>query len=177
MITPLGAVTYVNQNTQTNSIQQANAQQRLDFAAVVNEEIMRQEDQKIKEVRPTEETEKTNPDDHRKQEEDQEEEEREEEEEEYEDYFEPVDEELIELEYYDEENEEIVREADYEYGEEDVNEDEDIEEEEYDESDTTEPLTATTDPTIEYEEDKKNIEEIAQEYDRAFNIKSLDIEA
>ena len=67
-ITPLSAVTYVNQNTQTNSVQQANSQQRLDFAAVVNEEIMRQEEEKIKEVRPTEEVAEVNPDDQRKQE-------------------------------------------------------------------------------------------------------------
>lgn len=79
-ITPLSAVTYVNQNTQTNSVQQANSQQRLDFAAVVNEEIMRQEEEKIKEVRPTEEITEVNPDDQREQEQEEREEEEESEE-------------------------------------------------------------------------------------------------
>ena len=76
-ITPLSAVTYVNQNTQTNSVQQANSQQRLDFAAVVNEEIMRQEEERIKEVRPTEEIAEINPDDQREQEQEEKEEEEE----------------------------------------------------------------------------------------------------
>lgn len=76
-ITPLSAVTYMNQNSQTNSVQQANSQQRLDFAAVVNEEIMRQEEEKIKEVRPTEEVAEVNPDDKREQEQEEREEEEE----------------------------------------------------------------------------------------------------
>lgn len=80
IITPLGAVTYVNQNTQSGSIQHANAQQRLDFAAVVNEEMMRQEEQKVKEVRPTEESAKINPDEEREQPQDEEEDEEEQEE-------------------------------------------------------------------------------------------------
>ena len=78
-ITPLSAVTYMNQNTQTNSVQQANSQQRLDFAAVVNEEIMREEEEKIKEVRPTEEIAEVDPDNQREQEQEEEEEEEEEE--------------------------------------------------------------------------------------------------
>lgn len=84
-ITPLSAVTYVNQNTQTNSVQQANSQQRLDFAAVVNEEIMRQEEQKIKEVRPAEEIAEVNPDDQREQEQEEKDEDEEQEEEQNED--------------------------------------------------------------------------------------------
>lgn len=77
-ITPLSAVTYMNQNTQTNSVQQANSQQRLDFAAVVNEEIMREEEEKIKEVRPTEEIAEVDPDNQREQEQEEEEEKEEE---------------------------------------------------------------------------------------------------
>lgn len=56
-VSPLGNVVYVNQNMQTSTIQHANAQQRLDFQAMVNLEEMDEKLEEIEAVRPTEESE------------------------------------------------------------------------------------------------------------------------
>ncbi|WP_277641448.1 hypothetical protein [Wolinella succinogenes] len=61
-VSPIGNVTYINQNMQTSSIQHANAQQRLDFQAMVNLQEMDDKLDEIEEVRPTEETEALDPD-------------------------------------------------------------------------------------------------------------------
>ncbi len=116
-VTQLGAIAYINQNMQSSSIQHANAQQRHDFAAVVNEEIMKQQEEKNKEVRPTEDINKINPDEKQKQknEEEYDEEHEEEIEEEHEE----------EIEEYEEEEEA----QEYEYDDDEEKEDEDEEEE------------------------------------------------
>ncbi|CAM2789645.1 hypothetical protein [Helicobacter burdigaliensis] len=83
-MTPVGNVTYINQNAQVGSTQHANTQVKLDFAAMVNLEAMQEQQDGIQEVRPTEETLKTDEDakgskgeqeeqEHKKQEESQEE--------------------------------------------------------------------------------------------------------
>lgn len=54
-VSPIGNVTFINQNAQVGSVQQANAQVKLDFQAMVNLQSMQEEQDEIQEVRPTEE--------------------------------------------------------------------------------------------------------------------------
>lgn len=61
-MTPVGNVTYINQNAQVGSTQHANTQVKLDFAAMVNLESMQEQQDEIREVRPAEETLKTDED-------------------------------------------------------------------------------------------------------------------
>ncbi len=61
-VSPLGNITYINQNMQSSSIQHANAQQRMDFQALVNLQEMDEKQQEIEEVRPAEETDALNED-------------------------------------------------------------------------------------------------------------------
>ncbi|MGP1579753.1 MAG: hypothetical protein ACTTH5_01825 [Wolinella sp.] len=61
-VSPLGNITYINQNMQSSSIQHANAQQRMDFQALVNLQEMDEKQQEIEAVRPTEETDALNED-------------------------------------------------------------------------------------------------------------------
>ncbi|PAF54005.1 hypothetical protein BKH42_03300 [Helicobacter sp. 13S00482-2] len=60
-ISPIGNITYINQNSQLNSAQQANAIARGDMADVIAKEF---EDKlkNIQEVRPTEDSQSINPD-------------------------------------------------------------------------------------------------------------------
>lgn len=55
-VTPVGNMTYINQNAQVGSVQQANTQVKLDFQAMVNLQNMQDQQDEIQEVRPTEET-------------------------------------------------------------------------------------------------------------------------
>lgn len=55
-VSPVGNMTYINQNAQAGSIQHANAQVKLDFQAMVNLQTLQEQQEKIQEVRPTEET-------------------------------------------------------------------------------------------------------------------------
>lgn len=55
-VTPVSNMTYINQNAQVGSVQQANAQVKLDFQAMVNLQSMQEKQEEIQEVRPTEET-------------------------------------------------------------------------------------------------------------------------
>lgn len=55
-VTPVGNMTYINQNAQVSSVQQANTQVKLDFQAMVNLQNLQEQQDEIQEVRPTEET-------------------------------------------------------------------------------------------------------------------------
>ncbi|MGP1449938.1 MAG: hypothetical protein ACTTJS_02265 [Wolinella sp.] len=68
-VSPIGNVTYINQNMQTSSIQHANAQQRLDFQALVNLQELDEKLDEIQEVRPTEQSDMLDPDREKEQEE------------------------------------------------------------------------------------------------------------
>ncbi|PAF42830.1 hypothetical protein [Helicobacter sp. 11S02596-1] len=60
-ISPIGNVTYINQNSQAPAVQQANALNRSDLTNIINKEF---EDKikDIQEVRPTEDTQAIHPD-------------------------------------------------------------------------------------------------------------------
>lgn len=60
-ISPIGNVTYINQNSQINALQQANALTRADMANIINKEFQDKIND-IQEVRPTEDTQALNPD-------------------------------------------------------------------------------------------------------------------
>lgn len=60
-ISPIGNITYINQNTQLNSVQQANAVARGDMADVISKEFQ-DKLKDIQEVRPTEDSQSINPD-------------------------------------------------------------------------------------------------------------------
>ncbi|MBX7490826.1 hypothetical protein [Helicobacter turcicus] len=55
-VTPVGNMTYINQNAQVGSMQQANTQVKLDFQSMVNLQNLQDNQEEIQEVRPTEET-------------------------------------------------------------------------------------------------------------------------
>ncbi|PAF47197.1 hypothetical protein BKH41_07915 [Helicobacter sp. 12S02232-10] len=60
-ISPIGNVTYINQNTQASSVQQANSISRSDLISITNKEF----EDKLKiigEVRPTEDSQAVQPD-------------------------------------------------------------------------------------------------------------------
>lgn len=61
-VTPLGNITYINQNTQVSAIHHANAQQKVDFQAMVNLQQMNEKLEEISEVRPPEESKSIDPD-------------------------------------------------------------------------------------------------------------------
>lgn len=61
-VSPISNVNYINQNSQVGSVQQANAQVKLDFQTMVNLQEMQDRQEEIQEVRPTEETLKTDED-------------------------------------------------------------------------------------------------------------------
>ncbi|OCR05922.1 hypothetical protein BA920_03075 [Helicobacter pullorum] len=61
-VSPISNVNYINQNSQVSSVQQANAQIKLDFQTMVNLQEMQDRQEEIQEVRPTEETLKTDED-------------------------------------------------------------------------------------------------------------------
>lgn len=60
-ISPIGNITYINQNTQLNSVQQANAVARGDMGDVIAKEFQ-DKLKDIQEVRPTEDSQSVNPD-------------------------------------------------------------------------------------------------------------------
>lgn len=60
-ISPIGNITYINQNTQLNSVQQANALARGDMGDVIAKEFQ-DKLKDIQEVRPTEDSQSINPD-------------------------------------------------------------------------------------------------------------------
>lgn len=60
-ISPIGNITYINQNTQLNSVQQANAVARGDMGDVIAKEFQ-DKLKDIQEVRPTEDSQSINPD-------------------------------------------------------------------------------------------------------------------
>ncbi len=55
-VNPVGNMTFINQNAQVGSVQQANTQVKLDFQAMVNLQNLQEKEDQIQEVRPTEET-------------------------------------------------------------------------------------------------------------------------
>ncbi len=55
-VSPISNVNYINQNSQVSSVQQANAQVKLDFQAMVNLQEMQKKQDEVQEIRPTEET-------------------------------------------------------------------------------------------------------------------------
>ena len=55
-VTPIGNLTFINQNAQVSSVQQANTQVKLDFQSMVNLQTLQEQQEEIQEVRPTEET-------------------------------------------------------------------------------------------------------------------------
>lgn len=55
-VTPVGNMTFINQNAQVSSVQQANTQVKLDFQSMVNLQTLQEQQEEIQEVRPTEET-------------------------------------------------------------------------------------------------------------------------
>ena len=55
-VTPVGNMTYINQNSQVGSVQQANTQVKLDFQSMVNLQQMQEKQEEIQEVRPPEKT-------------------------------------------------------------------------------------------------------------------------
>ena len=55
-VTPVGNMTFINQNAQVSSVQQANTQVKLDFQSMVNLQSLQDQQEEIQEVRPTEET-------------------------------------------------------------------------------------------------------------------------
>lgn len=55
-VSPVGNMTYINQNAQIGSMQHANAQVKLDFQAMVNLQTLQEQQEVIQEVRPAEET-------------------------------------------------------------------------------------------------------------------------
>lgn len=60
-ISPIGNITYINQNTQLNSVQQANALARGDMGDAIAKEFQ-DKLKDIQEVRPTEDSQSINPD-------------------------------------------------------------------------------------------------------------------
>lgn len=60
-ISPIGNITYINQNTQLNSVQQANAVARGDMGDAIAKEFQ-DKLKDIAEVRPTEDSQSINPD-------------------------------------------------------------------------------------------------------------------
>lgn len=60
-ISPIGNVTYINQNSQINALQQANALTRADMTNIINKGFQDKINE-IQEVRPAEDTQALNPD-------------------------------------------------------------------------------------------------------------------
>ncbi|MCX2717091.1 hypothetical protein OQH61_05005 [Helicobacter sp. MIT 21-1697] len=62
-VSPIGNVTYINQNSQLGSIQYANNMQKVDFALHANMQEFVDKLKAVQEVSPTPQTEAINPDD------------------------------------------------------------------------------------------------------------------
>lgn len=60
-ISPIGNVTYINQNSQINALQQANALTRADMTNIINKEFQDKINE-VQEVRPAEDAQALNPD-------------------------------------------------------------------------------------------------------------------
>ncbi|CAM3427001.1 hypothetical protein [Helicobacter labetoulli] len=62
-LTPIGNVTYINQNSQVGSMQHANAMQKVDFALNANMQEFVDKLKAVQEVAPAQETKAIDPDD------------------------------------------------------------------------------------------------------------------
>lgn len=62
-LSPIGNVTYINQNSQVGSMQHANAMQKVDFALNANMQEFVDKLKAVQEVAPAEETKAIDPDD------------------------------------------------------------------------------------------------------------------